>query len=718
MQVSISCPSVNDGKPDPPVRDRIRKVKCDERKPSCSRCSKTGRKCDGYLDPKASGSRRRLKDQGHHHRLHALGPSLGLLSPEEERAFGFFQHVTGPCLSGDSDASFWGTFVMQLCQTEPAVRHAVLAISSFHESFSQGQNTTDISGSQSFALQHYNTAITCLLDPMKDAVNKPLASLITCVIFVCIEFMQAKDREALIHLEQGRQIVSRLDRRASSNSPEMESIRRHVVPLYTRLSLISFLFGGNQSFRSHRDIPDNFETMDELRYCLQNLADQALRFARRSHPAKNSSDNVPREAMRQLEVEQNYLLSQLAKLSVAFSLFRASRSKNHTQHSLLVLEMYLHAQHIWISTALSSSEVVYDDYLSSFAAIVPLASAYLDQGPLSSQYHEPQAGNSTTFETHVIPPLYYVAVKCRHPLLRRSALDLLRRAPTRRENLWQASVTGAIAGHIIEVEERWPQGRPCPMPGASHLSLGEVSATGFDAEHFDHDAAIDALFAMHMATTPSCCLPDDNAHPSTAISAPIPDPNATDLDFYLAVHAPVEPTFAMAAAAEIASPRNRAPSSPGALPRHNTATEPLAGFLAPLNYQETQPWQQQQQDHQLHSSSPLGFTDAAAIYQLDDTGRAAAADPAVASPSSGYESPDSDEYFPPSAPFHAGAGAPSAQDQSPTPSRVALDNTEAPFGLPEELRVHDAAIEGGVCSRLAVFRMLHGADADWNDETV
>ncbi|KAG6364879.1 hypothetical protein INS49_006483 [Diaporthe citri] len=45
--------------------------------------------------------------------------------------------------------------------------------------------------------------------------------------------------------------------------------------------------------------------------------------------------------------------------------------------------------------------------------------------------------------------------------------------------------------------------------------------------------------------------------------------------------------------------------------------------------------------------------------------------------------------------------------------------TEAPFGLAEELRVHDAIIgrerEDG--SWVVVFRKLHGADADWDVQT-
>lgn len=63
----------------------------------------------------------------------------------------------------------------------------------------------------------------------------------------------------------------------------------------------------------------------------------------------------------------------------------------------------------------------------------------------------------------------------------------------------------------------------------------------------------------------------------------------------------------------------------------------------------------------------------------------------------------------------AGAVPAPAGQRSPTPipSNLVM---EAPFGLPEEMRVHDAIVgperEDGTW--VAVFRKLHGVDADWD----
>src|SRR5690606_2965325 len=96
-------------------------------------------------------------------------------SSDERRAFHFFQHITAPCLSGNLDGSFWRVLVLQICQSEPAVRHAVLAVSSFHEGMVQAamspyRNAED---RNSFALYQYNRAISCLLDQMRTVNARP-----------------------------------------------------------------------------------------------------------------------------------------------------------------------------------------------------------------------------------------------------------------------------------------------------------------------------------------------------------------------------------------------------------------------------------------------------------------------------------------------------------------------------------------------------------------
>lgn len=749
---------------------RIRKVKCDETKPYCLRCTKTGRKCDGYLDPRNLALRRRPKEPTPQDRV--LGPLLDLSTPEEKRAFYFFQHVTAPCISGDFDAVFWRSVVLQVAQAEPAVRHAVLAVSTLHEGLTQGTivQSTDGCLTQSFALQQYNKAIARLLDQINNPPTKPLASLLTCVLFVCIEFLQGKNKASLIHLEQGRQLLTRLDERY--NGPEMECILRHIVPLYTRLSLTSFLFGGTplqlpDSLKSRGEIPDTFSSMDHLRYFMHEFMEQAFRFTHRARPVKNSSDSISQEAMQLLEVEQDRLLCRLAKFNVAFSLFQASRSKPGPDNTLLVLQMYLHAQYIWISTALSSSEVAYDNYLAQFAAIVPLAAAYIDfeTSPQNQPVFPPQKsgsaagpiypfsglnqklpGSNFTFETHIIPPLYYVATKCRHPLIRRSALDLLRRDPFRRENLWRASVMGSLAGHVVSLEESWAQTQSFSSVSAPHSpqfsSIGSTSVghNTVSERSMEHPPRYQSEFPSHDRSR------DFNR--TDALNSPIPRPgpglNFMDFDADQPMEQPTGQTF---------HPDARIPSSLSQEPSLASSTDGfsfnsnLDSAASGLRLQDgnIHIWShEQQQYHQQSDHSSQGsyrpdlgkdFSGTATyIYQPNEKQMQlaghATGDSASHSSSDG-SSPGADEQsystVPGSQVQQESVFQPAVSDALPFQQQQQHGSstlpsgfiTEAPFGLAEELRIHDAIIgrESEEGSWVFVFRKLHGADADWDVHT-
>ncbi|KAL2127921.1 hypothetical protein VTI74DRAFT_9984 [Chaetomium olivicolor] len=477
---------------------KIRKVKCDEAKPFCMRCTKTGRRCDGYLDTKTMGQRRRrsagplVTAAGDPPRPMAL--FYDWASSDERRAFHFFQHITAPCLSGDLDSAFWSVLVLQICQSEPAVRHAVLAVSSLHESMVQAAMVPSYRSAKdgsSFALYQYNRAIACLLDQMRTVDARPLVPLLTCVLFVCIELMQSKDKESLLHLEQGRQILSAVGQKTSTQNPETDLIKKHLVPIYTRLNLTSLMFGCESAeipapLKTLTEIPMVFETLDDVRYALYDFMDECLRFAQKSHVAK--IEEIPPEQMRTFEREQDYLLRKLAKFKVAFSLYRCARRGDAPPGSIALIQIHVHTTFIWISTALSRQETVFDDYVETFSAIIPLAIEFVESltpSPTSQEQHPGRQSSGPTptapgarrfstvftFEMHIIAPLYFVAAKCRHPMIRRTALNLLRRNPARRENLWRADVMAAIAERTMRVEEKHlrqahPNGQPQSQPSS------------------------------------------------------------------------------------------------------------------------------------------------------------------------------------------------------------------------------------------------------------
>ena len=90
------------------TRLRVRKVKCDEEKPRCRRCTSTGRKCDGYAPELPAGVL--LPRPGYFQN--------GPVDPKERRALQFFCEASGPFLSGPLDSYFWTHLVMQFSYFE------------------------------------------------------------------------------------------------------------------------------------------------------------------------------------------------------------------------------------------------------------------------------------------------------------------------------------------------------------------------------------------------------------------------------------------------------------------------------------------------------------------------------------------------------------------------------------------------------------------------
>lgn len=737
-----------------PSASRIRKVKCDEVKPFCMRCTKTGRKCDGYLDPKSvARSRRRSSGRAPHTSLFFV---YEWASHDEKRSFHFFQHVTAPTLSGDFDAFFWRVLVLQICQTEPAVKHAILAVSSLHESMLQETHTvapyTDGSSRQAFALQQYNKAISCMLDQMTEADARPLGPLLTCVLFVCIEFMQNKDNESLIHLEQGRQILAQLDRKARSTDPEMDMIKQHLVPMYTRLSLTSFMFGGNpvpipSELKTLQNVPCAFESIDEAQYCLYDFMDECMRFTRRTRLGRTTK--VPRESGRTLRQHQDYLMGKLAKIDVAWSLYQASKPTAAHEGAVKLISIHLHMTRVCLATALSNNETDFDSYILDFAAIIPLASGFLEaseRNPSTDRKYSAATGNPVhpsgrgsrfSFGLHVIAPLYYVVTKCRHPVIRRVALDLLRRNSSRRESLWRANIMAEIATRTIRLEEQSvlpersvsPPVHPVPEPFAKGVTPELVwtsiadpcitrSGPGQSLEH----PVLDPWFDVRPGGESQFRdLTTSTSLDSYSMLALAGDSISTDAEFSM----PVDPTLLLGDDVETSSPHSFGSSlddfshempETSADPNFGTASDPtITGNL---------PWQPIGRGHAAPSITLEPPTPIPGIPPYNPLGAIPTSTPLKHRQPMGSQNssaPSEDESmserdqqssrFSGTMATRKNSGLSSAHNT--TLSR------EAPFDLPEHVRVHNVVIgpekEDG--SLIMMFRKLGGLEADWDVTT-
>ncbi|OHE97081.1 hypothetical protein CORC01_07690 [Colletotrichum orchidophilum] len=445
---------------------KVRKVKCDEAKPECKRCSNTGRICDGYPAPAPAPAPIASLDQPRLLRAQSVFPSI---SRQESRALQFFCEMVGPNLPGVTDPYFWTHLVIQFSRYEPAVRHSIIAISSLYEGVIRVQNDPfDVKNEQiqnnALALRHYNAAINQLT-----AMENQGLVLLVCLLFICIEFLQSNRETALRHCAHGTAIL------ASSDSTSYRWVRQYLTPLFRRLSSLPFFFGSGPSDMldlsiSRYPVPVSFNIFSEAEDMIDDVFNQAMQVIRRGDTYRVGQKQhipIPSELLK----EQNRILSQLNQWYGMFTDLEARTGPTATKSSgfarVFALARYRICL-IWLSNAFVRSEMGYDDFREEFHKVVE------ETSQAAAEQNSTEVKTSPAFEMGFIAPLFFCAQRCRDLGRRLEALRLLRLLAAPRENLWDRDGMYALARRIIEIEhglELNIEGRVSPAVQPQYLGL-------------------------------------------------------------------------------------------------------------------------------------------------------------------------------------------------------------------------------------------------------
>lgn len=446
---------------------RLRHVRCDEQKPACARCMKSGRQCDGY----SIDGRRPNQDPLQVvlwqpntlavHRLSVDVPGNG----RERRAFQFFREKSAADFPGFFESSFWGRLVLQASHAEPSIRHAVIALGSLHELIRHNEWKVG-RAYDSFALQQSNKAIGHLNQNI-GSTEQPSTEmlLMSCAIFICIESLQGNYESALRHIEGGVRIFrhwqaesSRCSSpRTARSSPHHQSVDNEIIQIFSRLNVQTLLFPDTHLFSKDvfkqdvlpiiDPVPVVFTTVEEARACLDDCISyklQAMVVAYLSRQGSGDGSVGPPQ-----DCTDEHLLRQW---SVAFDALveRAgpSQSPQNIQRAI-ILEMQYKCVKILLSVGLPPTETAFDDFEALFESIISLATSVIHA---SSSGEISERTGHFSFETGLVPPLYFTATRCRDPWVRRQALSLLSSRP-RQECVWNSEMMFKIAERIILVEE-------------------------------------------------------------------------------------------------------------------------------------------------------------------------------------------------------------------------------------------------------------------------
>ena len=129
---------------------------------------------------------------------------------------------------------------------------------------------------------------------------------------------------------------------------------------------------------------------------------------------------------------------------------------------------------------MNENEMIWDKHCSAHKEILFLAKSIINLG--SNRNYSVSSGKSEfTLDTGIVGPLGAVAYKCRDPIIRREAIDLLASAP-RQEAGWNSIISAYVCKKILEIEEGGLASVTCceDVPAWSRVSNVNLD---FDLQH-------------------------------------------------------------------------------------------------------------------------------------------------------------------------------------------------------------------------------------------
>lgn len=376
-------------------------------------------------------------------------------------------HVA-PLLGGAIDSEFWTTSILQLAQVEQSIRQGLIAVS---HAFGAAMEPDQLRRDE--ARNSYQSALRLtaerIANPEADAV-----ALASCVLFLCLNCISRERREAVGLLRTGSAVMRKVLRGLHARSGQDEVVEIF-LPIFERLLVLLRMFVSLSAFTLLLPVHCYLSTLlilqgeysphlrepawlfsGDYQRRLQHMT--SFREARsilhwlvfdthhllvdgKMQRYDNGYVSVSESQTQKCLHQQQKLLEAYASWQSGFEALCTRNSVALNQRQVAQLRLTHSISTMWTLTALSHDETIHDAYTDQYSQALDFAEEVLPETVLSD----------FRFEQGTIPPLYFVALRCREPVLRTRAITLLRKAPAR-EGLWDRDEALRTAKRVVELE--------------------------------------------------------------------------------------------------------------------------------------------------------------------------------------------------------------------------------------------------------------------------
>jgi hypothetical protein len=340
------------------------------------------------------------------------------------------------------------------------VRHALLALSALHESHeiaSSPATRTKATPLRILALKEYTKAVGLLANNLSSQQPPLQIIVISCIIFIWIEFVQDNLDIALSHLRSGLKLLS--EPKPPTLSCRVDgSITQLLKRLHTQVTI-----HGHSSFsRNPNNNPTplaiqivhslGFRNLLEARDYLDNELANVFRFHRQTEDPEFVQYQIthhPYPSPLSLGKVREALLRSLQHWQAICQRTFTSSYEAEDKRELIALAQ-LEARSLLavnsLQTLFTTSQMIYDAFRPDFARMLSLATRLIQSAPQKLFVY--------SFDTGVIAVLLYLVLKCRDTGIRRGAIELLRQAPVH-EGMWEREGVLKFAEWKVRKEEAY-----------------------------------------------------------------------------------------------------------------------------------------------------------------------------------------------------------------------------------------------------------------------
>jgi hypothetical protein len=427
------------------VTCRARRVKCDEVKPFCSKCVYSGRQCQGYRDifvleqPHQPRQTSTVSQRTPSPLLDAAHLQQGY-SDQDKHFLDRYLSELAP-LMPDVGAGYWEMLVPQLFHAQPVIGECLLTLSCAYALRKNGLATSSdygISTLKIAQLQHYNRAIGHLKIERGTLIVE--ITLTCCLLFVCMESITGRRAEVLKHIRCG---ISMLKAYLGQVETSQQRLLQVPVALITAVAAQVGFFGLDSTEAIELEqsstppiaspkqpiaMPSSFATFDniaEASGALSSITAASHHDGAAQNLLGHHAHDVIHSSLEAWYTACAPLLSHMNAQPRTSPLCVINERANIMLAHHVAVYIYFCTRHIEKATDWAI-------YTSNFADIVRL----IEQVPAFRADSSFVPGVTTIWnDMGVSASLYFTALKCRDPRIRREAVRMMELIVGRR-GLW------------------------------------------------------------------------------------------------------------------------------------------------------------------------------------------------------------------------------------------------------------------------------------------